>query len=363
MANKIVGINAAKNILNAVNKVNIPLITEQHDTSKESYDKSLHNPIEQTESSSGDDKSGALFEITLDEVKLYDHNTRTNPNALYDEIKQSIKMRGLDNNPTITKRPGDSQYMIMNGGNTRLQILKDLYQDTQVQIQRAEKEDNKKLTQELQLEADYYYRHKWLYKKFVSDLDCFSGHIVENEQRADTLFIDKVLAVTKFREFFKNQDIDIKSNRTIAAHITQHGWSISHASVGIMLFAIDELYPFIPTLLHSGFSAGKTNELRKLRHTYLKYISKLNNVNDIKLSNDTFQTIWESALVDSDDININNFDLLKIRNNLDKAIELRSGVGLFSITSNIDDISSNKSVDKKTTEIDGNTPIEFETPA
>ena len=49
----------------------------------------------------------------------------------YDVLKASIFARGLDNPPVLTRRPGDEKYMLASGGNTRLAILNELWQETQ----------------------------------------------------------------------------------------------------------------------------------------------------------------------------------------------------------------------------------------
>jgi hypothetical protein len=68
--------------------------------------------------------------VTLDELRPYELNPRLTRNPLYDEIKASIKERGLDAPPPITRRPGADDYIIRNGGNTRLSILRELWSET-----------------------------------------------------------------------------------------------------------------------------------------------------------------------------------------------------------------------------------------
>jgi hypothetical protein len=68
--------------------------------------------------------------VTLDELRPYELNPRLKRNPLYDEIKASIKERGLDAPPPITRRPGADHYIIRNGDNTRLVILRELWSET-----------------------------------------------------------------------------------------------------------------------------------------------------------------------------------------------------------------------------------------
>ena len=66
---------------------------------------------------------GTLMSVPLDQLRAFDLDPRITRNPEYDEIKKSIKSRGLDNPPQITQRPGEKHYIIADGGNTRLAIL------------------------------------------------------------------------------------------------------------------------------------------------------------------------------------------------------------------------------------------------
>src|SRR3546814_14535190 len=57
--------------------------------------------------------------VTLDQLRPYDHDPRKKRNPAYEDIKASIRERGLDAAPAITRRPGEDHYIIRNGGNTR----------------------------------------------------------------------------------------------------------------------------------------------------------------------------------------------------------------------------------------------------
>ncbi|WP_409268487.1 ParB family protein [Pseudomonas sp. KCJK9044] len=68
--------------------------------------------------------------VTLEQLRPYELNPRVVRNPLYDDIKASIRERGLDQPPAITRRPNDRHFIIRNGGNTRLSILGELWQET-----------------------------------------------------------------------------------------------------------------------------------------------------------------------------------------------------------------------------------------
>lgn len=45
--------------------------------------------------------------VTLEQLQAYDHDPRVTRNPRYEDIKNSIRERGLDAPPPITRRPGD----------------------------------------------------------------------------------------------------------------------------------------------------------------------------------------------------------------------------------------------------------------
>ena len=71
--------------------------------------------------------------VTLDKLRPYEHNPRKTRNPNFEMIKESIRRRGLDHKPNITQRPGEPFYIIADGGNTRIQALKELFTETQDQ--------------------------------------------------------------------------------------------------------------------------------------------------------------------------------------------------------------------------------------
>src|SRR5258708_39658830 len=68
--------------------------------------------------------------VTLDQLRPYELDPRVTRNPRYDDIKASIRERGLDAPPAITRRPGAPAYIIRNGGNTRVAILREVWGET-----------------------------------------------------------------------------------------------------------------------------------------------------------------------------------------------------------------------------------------
>lgn len=59
---------------------------------------------------------GQLMFVPLDQLRAFELNPRITRNPNYNEIKESVKNRGLDQPPQITQRPGEKHYIIASGG-------------------------------------------------------------------------------------------------------------------------------------------------------------------------------------------------------------------------------------------------------
>ena len=68
--------------------------------------------------------------IAIANIQPYERNPRQGRNPEYDRIKDSIRSQGLDQPLVITRRPGSTDYIVFAGGNTRLLVLKELYEET-----------------------------------------------------------------------------------------------------------------------------------------------------------------------------------------------------------------------------------------
>ncbi|MDO4643805.1 MAG: hypothetical protein Q4A74_08185 [Cardiobacteriaceae bacterium] len=186
-----------------------------------------------------------IFEINTSHV-----NPRHSRGENYDSIKASIKSIGLQTILTVTRLPGKEQYTLYNGGNTRLTILKELYQE----YKDAGEYD----------EAEKLRIQHCSYVSYTNDLDSLIKQVAENDERSPMTFIDKARAVHSIREMylqaFKVEDV---SNRELVAHIHKLGWtSINHRVITELMFAYDCLEKVIPFALDAGMGKLKIQQLR-----------------------------------------------------------------------------------------------------
>ena len=75
--------------------------------------------------------SNFLTKIEVARIRSYARNPRRQENPEYARIKASIRAEGLDQPLVVTQEPGEADYVLQAGGNTRLRILKELHQETE----------------------------------------------------------------------------------------------------------------------------------------------------------------------------------------------------------------------------------------
>lgn len=139
---------------------------------------------QQTPSSPSDPLTDTPMVVVLDQLRPYELDPRVTRNPQFDHIKASILQRGLDAPPTITRRPNEPHYIIRNGGNTRLTILRELWAETK---------------------DERFFRIACLFRPWPArgEIVALTGHLAENELRGGLTFIERALGVEKARALYE----------------------------------------------------------------------------------------------------------------------------------------------------------------
>lgn len=219
--------------------------------------------------------------VTLDQLRPYDNNPRTTRNPKFDEILTSIENAGLDQPPNISRRsPDDPDYMIIDGGNTRLEILKLLY-EKYTRLANGAESDEERLT--YAQKAEGFFVIDCVFKPWVSESRALAGHMSENENRGDLLFIEKALAVQKQRTFYDEEDRKVAlkegreyngkplSIRALAERITADGWTIHNSHISRYDYAANTLLKGTPEAFWAGAGHSLVRILRKYDTTYTRF--------------------------------------------------------------------------------------------
>jgi ParB family protein of integrating conjugative element (PFGI_1 class) len=168
--------------------------------------------------------------VTLEHLRPYEHNPRFIRNPLYEDIKASIRERGLDQPPSITRRPNEAHYIIRNGGNTRLSILGELWQETR---------------------DERFFRINCLFRPWHSEAHALLGHLTESDLHGQLTFIERALAVAKLKDMLE-AGREPFSQRELAKRLCEGGYPISQSHVSRMLDTLEHLLPAIPQVLYAG---------------------------------------------------------------------------------------------------------------
>lgn len=190
--------------------------------------------------------------LTLDDTLPYDENPRTTRNPKYDDIKESIRQRGLDTPPPVTRKPGEEKFRIRNGGNTRLAILNELYRETG---------DEK------------FFRFHCLFRPWDAvrgDIISLTGHLAENDLQGQLLFIERAIGVDKARALYEEEAGESISQRELVRRLGNDGYPVSQSHISKMNETIRHLLPVIPSLLYSGLGVDRITKILALRKTALQ---------------------------------------------------------------------------------------------
>ncbi|MDR0770537.1 MAG: ParB N-terminal domain-containing protein [Burkholderiales bacterium] len=183
--------------------------------------------------------------VTLDQLRPYDNNPRTTRNSAFDEIKESIRARGLDNPPPITRRPGEEHYIIRNGGNTRLEILRELYKETR---------------------DDRYFKINCFFHPWESESSVLVGHLIENEMRGNLYFIEKAVGIQKLKDMLEADGDGKKlTQNELSKRLKDRGYQVSRTHISRMLECVNSLLPAIPQTLYAGLGKPPIEKLLRLR--------------------------------------------------------------------------------------------------
>lgn len=183
--------------------------------------------------------------LTLDQLRPNPDNPRTSRNPRFDDIKASIRARGLDTVPKVTLDPDNpGSYIFSDGGNTRYQALSELWEETH---------------------SEHFYRVHCLFKPWPGRIKCVIGHLAENDLRGELSFIEKAIGIRNARQIIEDESGKTVSLRELATVLTEQGYPVSYSSLSRMDSCVRHLYPHLPALLESGLGRPQINALLVLR--------------------------------------------------------------------------------------------------
>jgi ParB family protein of integrating conjugative element (PFGI_1 class) len=248
------------------------------------------------------------MQVEITRIKAYDRNPRRSDNPEYDRIKASIHADGMDQPLVITCRPGETDYVVHAGGNTRLRILQELYEETG---------------------DEAFYRVHCLYRTWNHESDVLLAHLRENDLRGGLSFIDKAQAVLDAKQLLEAEmGIDSLSQRRLETILRDRGYSLSHGLISQMGYAVHTLLPVIPRALQSGLGRPQVERIRALDRA-ARGIWKKRNLGD----NETFDAVLATLCGRYDGP---EWDLEQLRSAIETEIAEEAEVNIHTIRVELD---------------------------
>ncbi len=167
-----------------------------------------------------DPQADCQIDLAVDEIRTYENNPRRATNAKFDDIKESIRTSGLRSPLTVTRRPGETHFIVEAGGNTRLVALQQLWAETH----------------------DVRYRNLVvLFRPWRSESHVLTAHLIENEQRGDMTFWDKAAGMVALKGRLEDELGHALSLRPLEDALHGLGLSVNTATLAHYLFALERL--------------------------------------------------------------------------------------------------------------------------
>lgn len=213
------------------------------------------------------------MKVSILDIEPFDKNPRKHSNEAFEEIKESIRYKGLDQTFTITRRPGEPKYMIKAGGNTRLMALHQLYQETK---------------------DDKFLKIDVIFEPYVSEADTLISHLTENDLRGNLILIDRAQGI-RDTQLALEEELGMKfSARELAAALKEQGYVISQPIISVLTYALDRLYPHMPTALDAGMGKPQVESIRKFENQCREAWQNM------ELNMDPFDGVFNRALAKAD---------------------------------------------------------------
>jgi ParB family protein of integrating conjugative element (PFGI_1 class) len=160
------------------------------------------------------------IELGIDEIRAYEHNPRRGANSRFEDIKESIRAGGLRSPLTVTRRPGESHFIVEAGGNTRLLALRQLWAETR---------------------DPRFGRLLVLYRPWRSETHVLTAHLIENEQRGDMSFWDRATGVVALKARLEAEQGRVLALRPLEDALHGLGLAVNSATLALYLFATGRL--------------------------------------------------------------------------------------------------------------------------
>ncbi len=182
----------------------------------------IGNPANHAQSlpAHADPRHECQIELRVTDIRPYEHNPRRSANARFAEIKESIRAAGIRNPLTVTRRPGETHFIVESGGNTRLLAVQQLWAETG---------------------ESRFEKLAVLFRPWRSENHVLTAHMVENEQRGDMTFWDRATGVIAIKVGLEAEKGAALSLRQFETELRVMGLATNPTSLSHYVFVTEKL--------------------------------------------------------------------------------------------------------------------------
>ncbi|MCU7805983.1 MAG: hypothetical protein KZQ96_22635 [Candidatus Thiodiazotropha sp. (ex Lucinoma borealis)] len=202
----------------------------------------------------GDDQQPGILEyqdgdkliLHPDQISAYDRNPRRIRNREYENIRDQLLVKGVQEVMSVTRRPDMplNQFMTARGFNTRLKIIKELYEQT------GDERFN-------QLECRYV--------AWQSEAATYTSHMAENEIRGEVLFYDRAASVMELQGILEEESGSPVGHAKLIKYLKQQGiQKITRPDIARFEYTIRHLEKGMPQVLEFGLGPRQVDAISNL---------------------------------------------------------------------------------------------------
>lgn len=235
-------------------------------------------------------EKAVIQNIDISDIDEYEFNPRKITNHQYQLIKESIQNQGLLQRISVSLNPETKRYELINGGNTRLRCLKELWKEL---------EDTKYYSIECNVEPWEADRTK---------TQTIIAHLIENEARGDLVLVDKAKTLLELEIEFRNSisNGDKKSPQTLRTfdhqktklfleYLKENGYSVGESSLLVFRFTATKLVGHLDKYLNLGLGSPQVIKIRSVYNNLKRLVKESKALSD-QYNNDGVDVIFGKAL-------------------------------------------------------------------
>jgi len=204
---------------------------------------------------------GSITLLSINDITTYKHNPRSKPNPKRAELKASLQAEGkITNTITVTRRSPNETYFPYGGGNTRVELAKELFAEG----------DQRFATLHV------------ITKQWPGEASVITAHLSENDNRGDISFWERTQGVIKFKEQYEAEKSVALSATDLNKVLREEGLSYGIKMVQNFIFSHENLQ-----LIGNWLRTEEANTIiRPAVSSIFEISKKFDKENDVKNSLD-----------------------------------------------------------------------------